>query len=68
MSEMIYKVEGMSCESCVDSLTRALTAALPDAHAQVELEGGRVRVSGSHDPQAVEQAVEDAGFDFVGAQ
>ncbi len=68
MGELGYKVEGMSCQSCVDSLTRALVAAFPDAQVQVELERGRVRVSGHHDPQAIAKAVEAAGFDFAGPQ
>ena len=65
--DKIYRVEGMTCEGCVASLTRALAAALPGAGVRVELEGGLVRIEGPHDPEAVERAVEDAGFDFAGA-
>ena len=62
----VYKVEGMTCQGCVASVTRALVAALPGARLTVELEGGLVRIEGPHDPQAVRRAVEDAGFDFAG--
>ncbi|MBW2457850.1 MAG: heavy-metal-associated domain-containing protein [Deltaproteobacteria bacterium] len=66
METATYKITGMSCQGCVGSVTRALTAALPGAKITVELEGGLARIDGAHEPAAVKQAVEDAGFDFVG--
>jgi len=63
-----YKVEGMTCGGCVKSLTAALEEALPGLAVSVELEGGLVRVDGDHEAKTVEQAVDDAGFDFGGAQ
>lgn len=62
-----YKVEGMTCGGCVKSLTAALREALPGKQIAVELDGGLVQIEGEHEAKAVEQAVEDAGFDFVGA-
>jgi len=63
-----YKVEGMTCGGCVKSLTTALEEALPSAKIAVQLEGGLVRVEGDHEAKTVEQTVDDAGFDFAGAQ
>ncbi len=67
METVTYKITGMSCQGCVGSVTRALTAALPGAKITVELEGGLARIEGPHEAQAVQQAVEDAGFDYGGA-
>jgi copper chaperone len=61
-----YKVEGMSCGGCVRSLEGALGRAAPELELSVVLEGGTVVVHGPHDPAVIQQAVEDAGFDFVG--
>lgn len=66
MSATTYKVKGMTCGGCVNTLTRALQQALPAAQVKVTLEGGLVRVDGDHTTDAVSQAVEDAGFDYVG--
>jgi len=61
-----YKVSGMTCNGCVRSVTTALERAAPGLKFQVSLEQGAVTVEGAHDPHLVEQAVEDAGFDFGG--
>jgi copper chaperone len=61
-----YQVNGMTCDGCVRSLSAALAAALPAARIDVELQGGLVRVEGEHDEAAVQQAVADSGFEYVG--
>lgn len=61
-----YKISGMTCEGCVNSVTKALQTALPDAQITVTLATQEVRVEGPHDPKQVEEAVDNAGFDFVG--
>ncbi|MFT4703326.1 MAG: copper chaperone [Bradymonadia bacterium] len=61
-----YSIEGMSCGGCVSSVQKALLAALPNNTVEVVLEGGLVHVSGEHDLAELRNAVEDAGFDFVG--
>ncbi len=66
MDTTTYKVKGMTCGGCVATLTRALQQALPEAKVEINLEGGLVRVEGSHTPAAVSQAVQDAGFDYGG--
>lgn len=66
MENLTITVGGMSCQSCVRSVTSALTA-LPGVHsAEVSLEEGVARVS--YDPSmlsaaALKSAIEDAGFD-----
>jgi copper chaperone len=66
MAPKTYTVEGMTCDGCVKTLTRALERALPSVKIDVTLEGGKVNVDGEHTEEAVRQAVEDAGYDFVG--
>ncbi|MCB9525699.1 MAG: heavy-metal-associated domain-containing protein [Myxococcales bacterium] len=67
MSEQsTYRVDGMTCGGCVRSLTAAFQAAMPQTPVQVDLAQAQVTVTGAHDPKAVEQVVEDAGFDFGG--
>ncbi len=61
-----YKVEGMSCGGCVNAVTQAIQALAPRAEVNVELDGGLVRVDGADDDAVIAQAVDNAGFTFVG--
>ncbi|MCH7942309.1 MAG: heavy-metal-associated domain-containing protein [Proteobacteria bacterium] len=60
-----YVVNGMTCEGCSRSVTKAIEAAIPGAKVEVDLVAGRVSVEGGEASQ-VAQAVEDAGFDYGG--
>lgn len=64
MSET-YSVIGMSCGGCAKSVTNAILDAAPGAEVDVDLDAKAITVSGA-DQAAVKQAVEDAGFEFVG--
>ena len=66
MDSKLYEIEGMTCEGCVGSVTRALEAAMPTTRIKVTLEGGWVMVEGDHEAEAVRATVEAAGFDFKG--
>jgi copper chaperone CopZ len=63
--ETVVKVEGMTCQWCVRSLTRVL-AALPGVEAvDVSLERGEAAIR--HDPArtaaaALKHAIEEAGY------
>ncbi len=61
-----YKVLGMSCGGCAKSVTNAIQDAAPGADVVVDLDAKTVSVVGA-DAGAVQQAVEDAGFEFSGA-
>jgi len=59
-------VEGMTCQGCVKSLTRALTATPGVQSATVTLEPGQASIE--HDPATVpvdrlRAVIEDAGFE-----
>lgn len=60
-----YRVKGMTCQGCVNAVTKALKAAAPQASVRVELDGGKVTVDGC-DAATVKKAVADAGFEFAG--
>lgn len=65
MTKTTYKVEGMTCDGCVRSLTRAIHAVKSDADVVIDLKAGTLSVS-ELDESIIGQAVEDAGFDFAG--
>ncbi|MDR0570471.1 MAG: copper ion binding protein [Clostridiales Family XIII bacterium] len=68
MEKIIIKVEGMSCEHCVNAVTRAV-GALPGIGAVVvDLEAGTVAVE--HDPLQspegkIKSEIEEQGYDVV---
>lgn len=64
MGDTTYKVDGMTCNGCVASVTKALERA--GLKAEVDLASGAAKVLGPHDPAKVKAAVEGAGFDFGG--
>ncbi len=64
MSRTRLRVEGMTCEGCVRSVTRALQAVEGVQEVQVTLEPGEAVVQAPGVPaERLVQAVEDAGFD-----
>jgi len=66
MEQVVIKVGGMSCQSCVKSVTGVLQALPGVAAVEVSLEAGEARVEfdpAATDVAAMRAAVEDAGFD-----
>ncbi len=66
MKTITIKIEGMSCDGCVKSVTRALTAVPGVSNAEVSL--ARAEATVAFEPEkvakpALVQAVQDAGFD-----
>ena len=61
-----YLVDGMTCSGCSNSVTKAIESLASDVSVAIELETKKVTVNGIEDEAAVKQAVEDAGFDFLG--
>lgn len=62
-----YRVDGMSCGGCANSVTNAIKAVAPEVEVAVDLEAKTVSVEGALAAATVEQAVTDAGFEFKGA-
>lgn len=64
MTTATYTVNGMTCGHCVSSVTEEVTALPGVTDVQVELESGRLTVTGdaARDTDAVRGAVEEAGY------
>ncbi|TVO60429.1 heavy-metal-associated domain-containing protein [Denitromonas ohlonensis] len=66
MEQVTIKVGGMSCQGCVKGVTAALGAVAGVATVSVDLGAGEARVDFDPTqvtPAALNQAVEDAGFE-----
>jgi copper chaperone len=64
--EKTYKVDGMTCRGCAQSVEKAITTVAPAATVKVDLENKQVTVLGIDNDALVAQAVEEAGFDYEG--
>jgi copper ion binding protein len=62
-----YRVEGMSCQHCVDAVTAELGRLGGVEQVEVDLGAGAVTVRSTDalDADAVRDAVDEAGFDLV---
>lgn len=61
-SVAIYKVEGMHCNHCRNNVMRA-AGNLPGVETvEVDLQSGKMTVTGMADPSAIMKAIEDLGF------
>ncbi len=61
-----YKVDGMTCQGCANSVTNAIKAVAPNSEITVDLDAKQITVDGMNDEAAVAKAVDDAGFEFGG--
>lgn len=62
-----WSVSDMSCAHCVQTITKAVEACEPEATVQAELDTHRVVVDNIRDPEAVEAAIRNAGYEPVRA-
>jgi copper chaperone len=62
-----YRIGGMTCGGCVSAVIRAIQRLDPKAGVSVDLAAGRVSVDGMVAKEAVQRAVEAAGFVFESA-
>ncbi|CCQ74439.1 heavy-metal-associated domain-containing protein [Magnetospira sp. QH-2] len=61
-----YLVNGMTCGGCASSVEKAIKELAADSTVTVDLEAKTVTVGGVDDAAVVQQAVENAGFEFNG--
>jgi len=61
-----YKVDGMTCQGCANSVINAIKGIAPDSEISVDLEAKQITVSGLDDDAVIAKAVDDAGFEFGG--
>ena len=61
-----FKVGGMTCGGCAKSVVAAVGKVAPGAEVAADHAAGLVTVEGEVAAEAVKQAVEAAGFDYLG--
>lgn len=67
MDTRTYNVEGMTCQHCVDSVTKEVSGVSGVNDVKVDLTDGTVTVQGDGiDDAAVRAAVDEAGYAVVG--
>ncbi|MCS6876215.1 MAG: heavy-metal-associated domain-containing protein [Aquificaceae bacterium] len=68
MVEKCFKVDGMTCQHCVNTVKRALYAVEGVSHVDVSLEEGKVRVHMEKDipSHLLKSAVEEWGYRVLG--
>ncbi|MEG6523474.1 CopZ family metallochaperone [Desulfotomaculum sp. 1211_IL3151] len=66
MSEILLKVEGMSCGHCQAAVEKALKAVAGVADVKVDLGQKEVVVAGTAPREELAKAIEEAGYEVVG--
>ena len=68
MSQTSYTVTGMTCEHCVNAVTTEVTAVEGVEAVAVDLETGRVTVTGAgYTDEQIAAAVDEAGYELADA-
>ncbi len=62
---MRLKVENMSCQHCINTVTRTLRALDPEAVVEVDLGKGEVKAQGKFSAEAAAAALKDADYPGV---
>lgn len=67
MAETItqFHVSGMKCEGCVSNAKNAVSKVMGVEDAEFDLAAGTASISGNVDPQAICQALTEAGYPAV---
>jgi copper chaperone len=60
-----FKVEGMSCQHCVQAITKSLTQLDSRAKVKVDLATHLVTVDSAEDPKTLAAEIEEAGYTVV---
>ena len=61
--DLLMQVDGMTCQGCVNSVTKAVQRLDPSATVDVDLEHGRVHVVTQAQSVEVARAIDAAGFE-----
>jgi copper chaperone len=57
------QIDGMTCQHCVRSVTKALQDVAGVDNVSVDLGAGRARIEGAADPASLLRAVESEGYE-----
>ena len=61
--DLLMQVDGMTCQGCVNAVTRTIQRLDPTATVEVDLEHGRVHVMTKAQSVDVARALTQAGYD-----
>jgi Copper chaperone len=61
--DLLMQVEGMTCEGCVNAVTKAIQRLDPGAQVEVDLAHGRVHIHTKAQSLEVAQALNAAGYE-----
>jgi copper chaperone len=64
--DLLMQVDGMTCQGCVNSVTKSIQRLDPSADVSVDLTHGRVQISTVAQSLDVVQAITKAGFEVHG--
>ncbi|MFA7680965.1 MAG: heavy-metal-associated domain-containing protein [Pigmentiphaga sp.] len=62
---MHFKVEGMSCQHCVNAVNKAIQSGIPGAVVKVDLASGVVTVDNADNPELIRRLITEAGYQVV---
>lgn len=60
-----FKVEGMTCESCANSIQREIKKVDPDVKVQVDIGQKLVKVESGADKDEIATLIEKAGYEVI---
>ena len=61
----VFKVEDMSCGHCAGAITRAVKEVDSNAEVAVEIDAKRVSITSKLSPEALAEAITEAGYSPV---
>lgn len=61
--DLLMQVDGMTCQGCVNAVTKAIQRLDPGARVEVDLDHGRVHVTTTAQSIEVAQALNTAGYE-----
>lgn len=60
-----FKVSGMTCGSCVGSISNAIRSLDPKAEIDVDMESQKVKVKSAKAEAEIQSTIEDAGYSVL---
>lgn len=60
-----FKVNGMTCQGCVKSVTNAIKALDEKASVTIDLGSKSVKVTSDKSEKDIRESIEDAGYDII---
>ena len=65
MSELTFHINDIHCEKCVDKIRQALENLGGLEEVQFNLDEKIIKIEGEADPMAIQQIIQDAGYNPV---